>query len=138
MLNGGAGRIEITPPAGIAHAGWGAATHERSEGIDMPFYATAFYVTNSDIEAVIVDIDILHLPRDLEEEIRGSIVDAVGSVADHIWLGATHTHSGTEFRDTWLVDGADLVGPYLDGLPDKIAETLVCQSAKLLLSLQQE
>ena len=55
MLNGGAGRTDITLPVGIAQAGWGAATHERAEGIDMPFYSTALYVTDSDIETAIVE-----------------------------------------------------------------------------------
>ena len=41
MLTAGAGRSDITPPVGIAHGAWGAATHQRAEGVDMPFYATA-------------------------------------------------------------------------------------------------
>lgn len=125
MLRAGAGRTDITPPVGIAHAGWGAATHERAEGVDMPFSSTALYVTDGDTEAAIVDIDILLLPDDLERAIRSAIVDATAVPADHIWLGATHTHSGTEFRDTWLVEGTELVGPYLGSLPAKIAESVV-------------
>ena len=49
MLIAGAGRSDITPPVGIAHAGWGAATHQRAEGVDMPFYATALYVTDGEL-----------------------------------------------------------------------------------------
>ncbi len=36
MLAAGTGRTDITPPIGIAHAGWGAQSHEGAEGIDMP------------------------------------------------------------------------------------------------------
>ena len=58
MLIAGAGRSDITPPVGIAHAGWGAATHQRAEGVDMPFYATALYVTDGKLEIAIVDLDV--------------------------------------------------------------------------------
>jgi hypothetical protein len=34
-LRAGVGRAVITPPVGIAHAGWGVQTHQRAEGIDM-------------------------------------------------------------------------------------------------------
>ena len=40
-VQAGIGRAEITPPVGIAHGNWGAATHSRSEGIDMPLYGNA-------------------------------------------------------------------------------------------------
>ena len=124
MLNGGVGRTAITPPVGIAHAGWGAATHERAEGIDMPFYSTSLYVSDGLVEAAIVDIDILLLPDELEQAIRRSIVEITNIPSEHLWLGATHTHSGSEFKDTWLVEGSELVGPYLDSLPGKIAESV--------------
>ena len=58
MLKSGAGRTDITPPVGIAHAGWGAATHQRAEGVDMPFYATSLFVTDGELEIAIVDLDI--------------------------------------------------------------------------------
>ena len=124
MLRGGVGRTVITPPDGIAHAGWGAATHERAEGVDMEFYCTALYIADSSLEAAIVDIDILLLPEDLERAIRDSVAAVTGMPPEHIWLAATHTHSGAEFRDTWLAEGSELVGPYLDGLPQKIADAV--------------
>ena len=52
MLIAGAGRSDITPPVGIAHAGWGAATHQRAEGVDMPFYATALYVQTASLRSL--------------------------------------------------------------------------------------
>ena len=40
-LLAGAARADITPPIGIAHANWGAQTHERAAGIDLPLTVTA-------------------------------------------------------------------------------------------------
>ena len=73
MLKAGAGRADITPPVGIAHAGWGAATHQRAEGVDMPFYATALYVTDGDLELAIVDLDIGILTHEIEIPVNSSL-----------------------------------------------------------------
>ena len=43
MILTGVARVDITPPIGISHAGWGAALHEKAEGIDMPLYSTSLY-----------------------------------------------------------------------------------------------
>jgi hypothetical protein len=122
MLKSGAGRTEITPPVGIAHAGWGAATHERAEGVDMPFYATGLYLAGGDIECVIVDIDIILLPAWLDEQIRTAVSQKTRVAPSNIWLSATHTHAGTEFPGTFLTGGAELIEPYMKSLPGKVAE----------------
>ena len=44
-LRAGVGRIDITPPVGIAHGGWGAQVHQRAEGVDMPLLCTALVVS---------------------------------------------------------------------------------------------
>jgi hypothetical protein len=128
MLRIGAGRTEITPPVGIAHAGWGAATHERAEGVDMPFYATALYLagrdpgTGHETECVIVDIDIILLPAWLDGQLREAVSRQTGVRPDHVWLSATHTHAGTEFPGTFLTGGAELIEPYMASLPGKVGE----------------
>jgi hypothetical protein len=37
----GVARRDITPPVGIYHRMWGAATHDRSTGVHRPLLATA-------------------------------------------------------------------------------------------------
>src|SRR4051812_26996135 len=37
----GVARRDVTPPAGIYHRLWGAATHERATGVHRPLTATA-------------------------------------------------------------------------------------------------
>ena len=58
MLNAGVGRVDITPPVGVAHAGWGAQTHQVSVGNDMPLLVTAIVVSKDDLDLAIVDVDI--------------------------------------------------------------------------------
>ena len=66
MLSAGVGRSDITPPIGIAHAGWGAAIHERAEGIHMPFHSTTLYVTNGELElAILAGQQVLSLVDEL-------------------------------------------------------------------------
>ena len=58
MLNAGVARVDISPKVGVAHAGWGAQTHQVSLGNDMPLLVTALVVTKDDVELAIVDVDI--------------------------------------------------------------------------------
>ena len=39
---------DITPPVGLYHRMWGAATHDRSEGVHRPLRATALVLGSSD------------------------------------------------------------------------------------------
>ena len=70
MLIAGIGRSDITPPVGIAHAGWGASTHECAEGVDMPLYCTALYVAEGDTRALIIDFDLTGIREPLDSQIR--------------------------------------------------------------------
>ncbi len=124
MLTAGAGRSDITPPVGIAHAGWGAATHQRAEGVDMPFFATALYVTDGELEIAIVDLDMGVLTNEDDMAIRDAVESTSGIKPENLRLSATHTHSGPVNRGSWLDEGMDLVGPYWDSLPSRVAEAV--------------
>ena len=124
MLTAGTGRSDITPPVGIAHAGWGAATHQRAEGVDMPFFATALYVTDGELELAIVDLDMGVLTNEDDMAIRDAVESTSGIKPENLRLSATHTHSGPVNRGSWLNEGMDLVGPYWDSLPSRVAEAV--------------
>src|SRR5438132_11888019 len=47
----GVARCDITPPVGIYHRMWGAATHERAAGIHRPLTATALVFRAHDLPA---------------------------------------------------------------------------------------
>jgi hypothetical protein len=124
MLTAGAGRSDITPPVGIAHAGWGAATHQRAEGVDMPFYATALYVTDGDLELAIVDIDTGGITNEDDAAIRAEVAAVTSIKPENLRLSATHTHSGPVNRGSWLDEGMELIAPYWDALPARVAEAV--------------
>jgi hypothetical protein len=124
MLTAGAGRSDITPPVGIAHAGWGAATHQRAEGVDMPFYATALYVTDGDLELAIVDIDTGGITNEDDDAIRAEVAAVTSIKPENLRLSATHTHSGPVNRGSWLDEGMELIAPYWDALPARVAEAV--------------
>ena len=124
MLTAGTGRSDITPPVGIAHAGWGAATHQRAEGVDMPFFATALYVTDGELEIAIVDLDMGVLTNEDDMAIRDAVESTSGIKPENLRLSATHTHSGPVNRGSWLNEGMDLIGPYWDSLPSRVAEAV--------------
>lgn len=126
MLKAGTARTDITPPEGIAHAGWGAQTHQRAEGVDMPLFCTALYVCDEagDTEIVMLDIDdgIISVERD--RELRAAITRDCGIPQDHIRISYTHTHSGPVNGTSWIVEGAELIEPWLQSIPPSAVEAV--------------
>ncbi len=126
MLIAGTARADITPPDGIAHGGWGAQTHQGAEGVDMPLYCTVLYVSDEDgnAELAILDIDTgtISVKRDLQ--LRETVSSASGIPPENLRVAYTHTHSGPVTGVSWIVEGADLIEPWLDSIPVKAASAL--------------
>ncbi len=122
-LRAGSARIDITPPVGIAHANWGAAVHERAEGVDMPLWATALVLKKSgDQPVAVVDLDLLHLPTAKCDAIRDRVRELTGIAHERIRISWTHTHSGpTLSESTWVRGGVEMIGPYVNSLADRVA-----------------
>ena len=104
MLNAGVGRVDITPPTGVAHAGWGAQTHQVSVGNDMALLVTAVVVENNDIELAIVDVDIGIFTGQQDEDIRQLISEKSGIPFENIRLAYSHTHSAPITFGEWIKD----------------------------------
>lgn len=117
----GTARADITPPVGIAHGNWGAATHERAEGVDLPLWATVLVLASGTTRTAIVDIDALFVPRDRCPEFREAISARTSIPPEHIRLSASHTHSGpTWSTSTWVSQGVEMVEPYVTMVKHKI------------------
>ena len=56
-LLAGTGRVDITPAPGTPQGGWGAQTHQRGLGADLPFYATALVFRDAGLTVAIIDVD---------------------------------------------------------------------------------
>jgi len=121
-LRAGTARADITPPPGIAHANWGAQTHERAAGIDLPLWATALALGDGERTVVVLDLDLLSLRPADAREIRSTVAERAGLPESRVRLSCTHTHSGpTLNRETWAERGTELIEPYLDELRDQAA-----------------
>jgi hypothetical protein len=124
QLSCGVARIDITPPVGIAHAGWGAQTHQRAAGVDLPLWATALALSDGDETVVIVDIDLIYLWETEAGKARQAVAELTGLPSSHIRLSYTHTHSGPVTGSgwtSWFTEGAEMVEAYDQSLPHRIA-----------------
>ena len=121
-LMAGTGRCDITPAPGTPQGGWGAQTHQRGAGADMPFFATALALSDGVDTAVILDVDAIGFDREWTDRILQTTVELTGLPRERIRFSCTHTHSGPNtFRLGTISEGLDMALSYLDGLPRRIA-----------------
>ena len=124
QLSAGVARVDITPPIGIAHSGWGAQIHQRAVGVDLPLWATALALSDSDQTVVIVDLDLLYVSGHNAVKIRQAIAELTGLPLSNIRLSWSHTHSGPVIADSgwgsWIEEGAEMIRPYHEDLVHKI------------------
>ncbi|HBJ38407.1 MAG TPA: hypothetical protein DDZ51_27370, partial [Planctomycetaceae bacterium] len=126
----GVARCDITPPVGIYHRMWGAATHDVSTGVHRPLTATVLALASrsdtafqSPTFAVALDHCLLWTA-----EMR-TLVDRIaqlsGVAAESIVIYFSHTHGaglmGMERKD---LPGGEMIPPYLDDLAIKIADRI--------------
>ena len=124
QLLAGVARTDITPPVGIAHAGWGAQTHQRAAGIDLPLWATALALSDGTETIVIVDIDLIYIWDREAPEVLQAVSELTGLPRSHVRISYTHTHSGPVNGTTWsswIKEGAEMVPAYDQSLPHRIA-----------------
>jgi hypothetical protein len=129
MLAAGTGRVDITPPIGIAHAGWGAQSHEGAEGIDMPLTITALVIeadgnTEPAARIAILDIDTCMLIEAYDVRIREAVTEKTGISAANQRVSYTHTHSGPIEGLSWIVKGAEMVEPWFHSMAPASAEAV--------------
>lgn len=120
-LRAGVARAIITPPLGIAHAGWGAQTHTRAAGVDMDLLATVLVLAEGDTRAAVVDVDLCVVSADLARPIRRAVEELAGIPERHVRLSYTHTHSGPMLAPSWLHEGDEMIPAYVASLPQRIA-----------------
>mgnify|MGYP006083627787 FL=1 len=117
--------MDITPKVGVAHAGWGAQTHQVSIGNDMPLHVTALVVTKGNVELAIVDVDIGIFTNPQDKKIRELISKKSGIPFGNIRLAYTHTHSGPITFGQWIKDGIDLANEWWNTIPDACAKAVI-------------
>jgi len=121
-LLAGTGRSDITPAPGTPQGGWGAQTHQRGLGNDMPLYATALVVSDAQTTVAILDVDAIGFDAEWTTKIIDAVVALTALPREHIRFSCTHTHSGPNtFRLHTITQGLDMALGYLESLPRQIA-----------------
>jgi hypothetical protein len=127
-------RCDITPPVGIYHRMWGAATHDQATGVHKPLLATLLWLEpeSGDLSQALVIVALDHCILDGPdiELIVQAVADAAGLQAKQVLVSLAHTHAaGLMSRSRAELPGGDLIGPYLDAVAAKVGQ-LAAQAAK--------
>jgi hypothetical protein len=121
QLLAGTGRCDITPAPGTPQGGWGAQTHQRGLGSDLPLYATALVISGDGKSMAIIDVDSIGFDPEWTGRILSAVAGLTGLQRENIRLSCTHTHSGPNtFRLSTITEGKDMILEYLHTLPLKI------------------
>jgi len=134
----GVSRRDITPPAGIYHRMWGAATHDQATGIHRPLLATVLIMSPSNSETlpedsvVIAAIDhCLMWDEDLQI-LRNAVCSRTGISAATLQIAFSHTHAaGLMDRTRADLPGGDLIAPYLDQLAAELGAAVTSARSQL-------
>lgn len=124
----GVSRTDITPPVGIYHRMWGAATHDRSTGVHRPLTATVLALSPADENlpappVFFIAVDHCLLWQREMSSLLASLSSSLETDADRIVVFFSHTHAaGLMGREREEFPGGELIGPYLDDLAEKLAE----------------
>lgn len=124
-LRVGVARVKITPPVGIAMAGY--YSKRASEGTHDDLYAKAIVLQCGDTKVAMVALDLIGTLKPFVEQARALIQQQTGILAGNVMISATHAHTGPvlEARTvrSQLLGGTDqLVTEYVAHLPSRIAE----------------
>src|SRR5436309_15594055 len=90
----GLARADVTPPVGIYHRMWGAATHDRSTGVHRPLTATALVFRPLDEadagEQVVVALDHCLLWAREMDALVAAVGGRTGLAAEQILVALSH------------------------------------------------
>jgi hypothetical protein len=124
----GVARGDVTPPAGIYHRMWGAATHDRATGVHRPLTATALAFRPADgpatpeKEQVLVAVDLCLLWSPEMGALTRQVCARTGLAPEQFVVAFSHTHgAGLMGAERLALPGGDLIPPYLEALGARVA-----------------
>lgn len=141
----GIATCDITPPVGIYHRMWGAATHERATGVHRPLTAAAMVfqpadgtggsagdqpashaAAQSDTEQVVIALDQCILWDGEMQALLAAISAGSGVPRARLLVVFSHTHSsGLMDLERQNRPGGELIAPYLQTLAERIARIVI-------------
>ncbi|MEX0818783.1 MAG: neutral/alkaline non-lysosomal ceramidase N-terminal domain-containing protein [Pirellulaceae bacterium] len=124
----GAARGDVTPPVGIYHRMWGAATHDRSTGVHRPLTATVLTMATSDLsdnsnQKILVSLDHCLLWTVEMQTLLERVAERASVDRDSIIVFFSHTHAaGLMGLERCELPGGDMIPHYLDDLASEVAQ----------------
>jgi hypothetical protein len=124
----GVARCDVTPPVGIYHRMWGAATHDRSTGIHRPLTATALVLRAAGrnvgplTEQVFLAVDHCCLWAHEMDALLAAVCGGQEPPLEiaQVAVAFSHTHgAGLMGLERVGLPGGDLIPPYLDELAQR-------------------
>lgn len=123
----GVASVDITPPQGTPLAGY---YHARgADGVLDPLLSKALVIESNGMCVALVTLDIISVTREITDQARQQIEQAVGIPGDHVMISATHAHTGPQLtrrdrRGNSLGGSQPLAVEYTEKLPTWIAQTV--------------
>ncbi|MBL6707546.1 MAG: neutral/alkaline non-lysosomal ceramidase N-terminal domain-containing protein [Planctomycetaceae bacterium] len=124
----GVARRDITPPVGIYHRMWGAATHDRSTGIHRPLTATVLVMRPTEAAAdskpvIFVAVDHCLLWHREMNELLDRVSESSGVERSQIVVFFSHTHAaGLMGHERVELPGGEMIPQYLADVADAISD----------------
>ncbi len=114
-------RADITPPIGIYHRMWGAATHDRATGVHQPLWATLLRLEplSGDTTQALLILALDHCILDQPDisMLQNAVATAARIQPHQVLVTLSHTHAaGLMSRSRSPLPGGELIGPYLDSI----------------------
>lgn len=126
---------DITPPVGIYHRMWGAATHDRATGVHRPLTASAMAFAPLECAGgpfVLVALDHCLLWPDAMTTLRRAVMSACDLTDEQLLVTFSHTHAaGLMDPSRSDLPGGDLIEPYLAELMILIVDVVGQALARL-------
>jgi hypothetical protein len=124
-LRFGTARADITPPVGIYHRMWGAASHDKAAGVHRPLFADAIALLPLDGSGpglLRLLIDLVGLAKNELDALKQIAADASAIPIENVVVTFSHTHAaGWMTPDRIPLPGGDLIPGYLADLNAAVA-----------------
>ncbi len=118
QFRAGVGRVTITPPLTVPHAGWGAATHLFPEGIETDLWATVLVLEDGHARAAVVDLDLVTISTEEARAIAIAVAAELGIPPDQVRVSVTHNHTGPPGSRSHLKAGTEALQRYYQAVPE--------------------
>ncbi len=126
----GIARVDITPPPGIYHRMWGAATHDRAIGVHRPLLATAIALaplkgTDPDTTQVLIALDHCLFGKAEMDALLSAVSSQTDVASNRLLVVFSHTHAaGLIGLDRVSLPGGELIPAYLETLYRRVADVV--------------